>query len=417
MTPRDARTHPGDTSPDPLSAGASPLAILAVWASFWLPLGSKYACTLACAVLAVQMRRRAPASSRTKAAVLPATVLLLAFLTLSALWSPAPWSRIGSSLWQYGLLLLVPLIGGTWPPQAARQALRHLPVCAALAGLVFLLGHAGLLPASPWLWHTTLDAEGNQRIATSVLLAMGACFALLQINDRRSACVWGTLALVASIGLSLQDRRSGMLLLPLLLLTWALARPADWGRRLALGTLVLLAALAAWHLSEGVRTRFAEGVAELQQYQADDDASTSWGQRLRMGQRTLDMVREHPLTGHGIASWIGLWQQRVRPGTALSHQTTAHNEYLMLAQQVGLVGLALWLWVLVSGLRDAAHHGRAGLPALLGWTAVAYTCLFNAALRDAKFSLPLLLVAALATAAMRDAARPLDRHARSADKP
>jgi O-antigen ligase len=171
---------------------------------------------------------------------------------------------------------------------------------------------------------------------------------------------------------------------------------------------VVLAAALAWQAADGVRARFAEGLKEVRQYAADDHVATSWGQRLRMWQLTGTMVTERPLAGHGVASWLGLWQQRVTPGTALAANTTPHNEYLLLAQQGGAVALALWLWLLLAGLRHALQAGAAGVPALMAWTALAWTGLFNAVLRDAKFALPLLLLAALAIATTREVAAPTE---------
>jgi O-antigen ligase len=378
------------------------LLLLGAWACY-LPLGTKYITIVPAALCAALVLWRHRHVQRLQAAPgLWASVALLGALALSAAWSPAPWPLIGSHLGQYGLLLLVPLIGTACPPAVARRALRHFMLASAIVGLLFVLAAADLLPAAP-LWRTTIDAEGNQRIATSILLALAATLALQTGLQAAAAprAFWLLAAVSCAAGLALQDRRSGMLLLPLLLVAWTLVRqPGAW-RRLGLLVAIVLAALAASQFADGVRGRLAEGVAELRQYKADDHVATSWGQRLRMWQLTGAMVQERPLAGHGVASWRGLWQERVTPGTALAAHSTPHNEYLLLAQQAGGIGAALWLWLLAEGLRQAAIRGAAGLPSLLVWTTIAWTGLFNAVLRDTKFSLPLILLAALALAASR----------------
>lgn len=378
------------------------LLLLAAWACY-LPLGIKYAAIVPAGLCAALVLWRQGRAGQLRAAPgMLASTGLVGALALSALWSPAPWPDIGSHLWQYGLLLLAPLIGTACPPAVARQALQHFMLASAIVGLLFVLAAADVLPDAP-LWRTTIDAEGNQRIATSVLLALAAVLAL-QAGLRAAAslrALWLLVALTCAAGLALQDRRSGMLLLPLLLMAWTLLRQPDVWRRMGLLAAIVLATLSAMQLADGVRGRLAEGLAELQRYEADDRIATSWGQRLRMWQVTGAMVQERPLAGHGVASWRGLWRERVTPGTALASHSTPHNEYLLLAQQIGGVGVALWLWLLAGCLRQASVSAAAGVPSLLVWIAIAWTGLFNAVLRDAKFSLPLILLAALALSASR----------------
>ena len=396
------------TAPLPADLAGRTLATLialAAWASYG-PLGSKYAAMAACALCVGWMlwQHPLPSSLRRQPTWWPA-LALLTWLALSAAWSPAPWRTIGSHLWQYGMLLLVPLLAAGCPPQAARRALQHFVVASAAVGTVFVLGHLNALPPVPMVWHTTLDAEGNQRIAASVLLALGAGLgAWLALNTSDTArWAWAGAAAVCVLALTLQDRRTGMLLLPTLLLVWGLLRQPVWWRRLLIAMLVLGAGATTWQVSDGVRARFAEGLAELRHYPGDDSVATSWGQRLRMWERTGDLVAERPWAGHGIGSWRGLWRQRVTPGTALAEHSTPHNEYLLLAQQGGAVAVGLWLWLLVAGFRQAAGAAAAGIPALMAWTALAWVGLFNAVLRDAKFALPLLLLAALGSAGLATA--------------
>ena len=374
--------------------------VMAAWASY-APLGSKHVAMTASALCAVWVlvRRRDGPTRPPLDGLLPGLALLL-WLALTALWSPAPWRSAGSHLWQYGQLLLVPLIAAACPPQQALRALRHFVLASTVVALLFALGRLAVLPESTLAWHTTLQAEGNQRIATSILLSLGACLALwLGLGERGAArWTWCTAAVACALAVALQDRRTGMLLLPTVLLVWGLVRqPGGW-RRIGIAAAIAFAGLAAWQVSDGVRARFAEGAMELRQYSGDDTVATSWGQRLRMWELTGAMVAERPWTGHGVASWRGLWQQRVTPGTALAEHSTPHNEYLLLAQQGGVIALGLWLWLLLSALRRAAAAEAPGVPALMAWTALAWVGLFNAVLRDAKFALPLLLLAALATA-------------------
>jgi O-antigen ligase len=386
-------------------------ACASAWACY-LPLGIKYLTVLSCGLAAGWGLSRRGALHRpliTSTAV--AIAALWAWLALSASWSPAPVAAIRAHLWQYSLLMLVPIIASRLPAPTARRALVHFAAASALLGVLILVNRTGWLPASPWLWHTSIDAEGNQRIANSILLALGSATALwLALSSAGTQRpIFAVAAALCVGGLALQDRRTGMLLLPVLLLVWAVTRQPNLLRRLAGVVLVAAAAGTAWQVSDGVRARFAEGLNEIQQYHSSDRVATSWGQRLRMWELTVDMVAERPVVGHGVASWQGLWVQRVPRDAALAINTTPHNEYLLVAEQAGAIGLGLLLWVFGSALRDACQRGRAGVPALLAWVAVVWTGLFNAVLRDAKFGLPLLLLAALGMALAHQAApRPPD---------
>lgn len=380
---------------------ASPLL---AWA-LYLPLGARYALALGAAGLAaLQLRRAGRLRTAFDRPGARAWLALLAWLALTALWSPADPARIASHLWSYALPLLLPLLAAAMDPAWAQRALQQFGIASALVGSLFLL-HALGLPMDAAAWSSTVAASGNQRIANSILLALGSALALwqgAQAKGRwRVQAAWGLAAALAALGLMLQDRRSGMLLLPLLLLVWILRSQRSLLRRLLLLGVLALGCALAWTASDGVRQRFDEGWRELQADTSTDAVATSWGQRVRMGVLTAQMISEQPWFGHGVGSWVPMWQQRVTPGTELHGHTTPHNEYLLIAQQGGVVALALLLAAGVASGRRALARGAAGMPLLLVASAIAATGVFNAVLRDAKFSLPLLLLAAAAAAASR----------------
>ena len=141
-----------------------------------------------------------------------------------------------------------------------------------------------------------------------------------------------------------------------------------------------------------------EGYADLSTYSSSAPAVTSWGMRVRMFEITSDMVGERPVFGHGLGSWQLLWDQRVAPGTRLADNSTPHNEYLLVASQAGVLAAVLLLAWLLAMIAFAVRAGALGIPGLMAWLTFALVGLANAVLRDAKFALPLLLLAALATA-------------------
>lgn len=372
---------------------------VAAWCCY-APLGLKYAAWLAAVLLSVvvvQQRRGWRAAWHGAG---PRLLLgMFALLALSALWSPAPGPRIGTHFWMYGLPLGAVLLTLACPPAGAQRALQHFALASGCVGALSLL--QGVTLPNWAVWDSTVTATGNQRIVTSVLLALGATWACW-LATREPAlgrrALWLLAAALAGAGLASQDRRTGMLLLPALLLAWTLATPQRITLKATLVALVALGALAAWTASDSVRARFAEGAHELRGYAPSDDVATSWGQRVRMFELTAGMVAERPLTGHGLGSWPMKWSERVTPGTPLAPNSTPHNEYLLVAVQAGVPAAMLLLGWLAAMVTGSARAGPQGMPALMAWLTLALAALAHAVLRDAKFALPLLLLAGVATA-------------------
>lgn len=381
----------------------SRVAIAMSWA-IYLPLGAKYATwLLALGLSAVALTHAGDRAGFWRQPVALPGMLLVGWLGLSGLWSPAPLALQAAHLGHYALLLAMPLVAAALPPQAAAAALRHFCAASGVVGLLLAMEAFKLLPPS-LLWHSSVDAEGNQRIANSLMLALGVALCLwqaMQVRLSRSRLAWLGLALIIALGLAMQDRRTGLLTLPLILLAWALAAPIAPWRRATLGLLVCMAATGVWQVSDNVRARMEEGLRELRQYQSTDAVANSWGQRVRMLQVTGQMVAETPLIGHGLASWRLLWQQRVQAGTQLHDETTPHNEYLLLAHQAGLPAVLMLLWLVGAAFRRAWQAGHSGMPSLMVWTSFAAAAMGNVVLRDAKFSLPLLMVATCCAAVQR----------------
>lgn len=400
-------THSPAVSPGGLLARSSPLL---AWV-LYLPLGAKYMLALAGVLLAAQhLRRHDGLRQAARHPAGPPLLALLAWLSLSTLWSPAAGPSIAAHLWSYTMpLLLLPLLATAISPAWARRALQQFCVASGVVGGLFLLHHLGA-PADSTLWSSTVSATGNQRIANSILLALGSALALwecVQARGRRGPqAIWLTLATLAAVGLALQDRRSGMLLLPLLVTVWLLRGPHSVPRRVGGLAVLALACALTLAVSDGVRQRFDEGLRELQADTSTDVVATSWGQRLRMIDVTVQMIAERPWVGRGVGSWVSQWQERTASGTALHEHTTPHNEYLLLAQQGGLPAVVLLLAAGLALWRAGRAAGPAGIPLLMVCTAIASTGLFNAVLRDAKFSLPLLLLLGLSLAFAREDSAP-----------
>lgn len=390
-------TAPPLRSGDRLVTWAAGLGAATVYA----PIGLSYLFGLLLLLLFVALPGRG--DRMRQALALPGAwcaVAFIALLAVSGLWSPAPADEIGSHLWHYALVVLVFVIPALMTPAQARTALTTFSVVSVACGGLLLLKGMDWLPEFR-LWHNLRHYDGNRSISNALLLMLGASLCLfraLEAHPARSR--WqraGWLAGVAVIGTGLvwqMPSRAAMLGLPLALVSAALLASRSWRQVAAVVIAVVSGSVLAWNASTNLQERFREGIEALHKYEAGSTEYTSWGTRSHMIRASLEMVADRPLLGHGAGSWLGEWHKR--GPQYLSKHVTAHNEYLMIAAQVGLVGLALALLVAWKQVRAAWLASPVpGAPALLVWFTVAWGGLFNVVLRDSAFGLPLLMLAGI----------------------
>lgn len=127
---------------------------------------------------------------------------------------------------------------------------------------------------------------------------------------------------------------------------------STWGKRLlAIGALVVLT-LSPWepHLASSRARHIDEGKATL--LNALSSASRPGADRGRRAiwSHTLEMIGDRPLMGVGPGNWQYAYPlydggDMLRVGSAPERP---HNDYLWIAAETGLVGLAAYLWLLAA---------------------------------------------------------------------
>ena len=199
---------------------------------------------------------------------------------------------------------------------------------------------------------------------------------LRQPNHLSSLLLWAGIATVALVDLRRLGRRAGAAVLAALVFAVVLTASrtgllsvlllALWGgvdRRLARPTRQLLLAaplvyalcwlgLAQWaaasHHAFGGSARLAE-----------TDISSS---RFGIWSNTLALIRRQPWTGVGFGEFNLAWTLTPFPGRPVAFFDHTHNLPLQLAVELGLplggAVMALLLWALLRGLRDAWAGGR-----------------------------------------------------------
>jgi len=171
--------------------------------------------------------------------------------------------------------------------------------------------------------------------------------------------IWLALASLAAFNvLFMVQGRTGHLVLLALLIYIGIVWLRWKGVAIALVAIAVLAVLAYALPSSSLHQRAALAYREFSAAQPDVAATTSVGQRMEFYRNTLEIVRQRPLLGVGTGGFRQAYAEQVRDtGRVATHNP--HNEYLMVAAQLGLAGLLLLL-----ALFAVQWHAAARLPAI-----------------------------------------------------
>jgi len=202
-------------------------------------------------------------------------------------------------------------------------------------------------------WMAALIAN-QRRVGPPLFVA--ATVVLMTVAHLATGSRGGTAALL--IGLAVTGsglatsarRRDGRPTLP----RWV---PAALGLALIVAS---MGAVALWATVEG----------DDQGASAADLVDVSLGSRIAVGAQGRDIVRDHPLFGTGLGSWLHAFRPYQAPPVEGGIWDHAHNDYLELAAETGVAGLTIVLLFAIVVARTARrrswpsesdHHGWHGL--------------------------------------------------------
>lgn len=328
-----------------------------------------------------------------------ATLLFLALL-LAMSYGMTPLTEAFSILGKYVDLLFIPIMLIWLSNENVRCRARYAFLLAMAITLVMsYLVWMKVLPGMSWM--NTIDAPGNPAIFHSYItqnnmMAFAAFLGLLELrsSNGRIRLAWAAFSLLAIINIAfMMQGRTGYLIL-VVLLTWfawtTLARAMqrrgrNWGWEQGVYILLLLAAIVslAYQTSTRLHNRVSLVLSEYRAWTPDHGKDTSTGQRLDFYSNTLQIVEEHALIGVGTGGFPEAFKQQVQ-GTDVLLTNNPHNEYLLIAVQTGLPGLALLLYLFFTQWRCAPRLPTALEQDAARGLVLAYlvNCMFNSALHD-----------------------------------
>jgi O-antigen ligase len=318
-------------------------------------------------------------------------LLLLTWMLLSLLWSHASLQNTFMGVWKYRKLLYVPLMvmlfaDAVWRDRAIKAWLAAA-VVLMLYSLIRLLpdpigdGQMGVHPALPLSTYSyislgfvlipalTMGLVWMQRAQSATEKSLGAFVALL---------------IVAFVVLA-QQGRTTYVTLTALVIFFVLSQLKSKQKWLAMAVL-LVVAMSVGLFSTKVQNRMNEVMADARVEQTTETISSS-GLRIGFWRTTADIVKHNPILGTGMGTWADEYRKYVAstPNTPKISPLggNPHQEYLLMASQLGLIGLALflaWLVRCIFASKELPNNERIAAQSLL--IAFIVSCFFNSTLFD-----------------------------------
>ncbi len=315
-----------------------------------------------------------------------AALLLLAVLALATTWSSAPWSERIYQLWHWRVLLLMILCLAVFD---SRQWKLRLIVVIVVAGLI-AAAVAGVTWAMDWRIYKVHPAGTVLRegVAQGLFFGMGAYLAAvaawrLESLTRRQRIALTVASVVLTAALfNFSAGRSAQIAFFVASFTTILLLLRGKSRALAIAgmTTVFAVALLA---SPMARERLERGLNEFRT-EASAAQSSSIGVRVEIWRIGAELVAERPWFGYGTGAFQGEYAKlapRISSGWRADPKDDAHNQYLSIQVQAGLLGTLAFAVFLLSVWRQPTPmpYWVCGVAIMCGWAAVG---LFFSAFED-----------------------------------
>lgn len=314
----------------------------------------------------------------------PAMVGLLPFaaiVVIASFYGLASWHDSISALIGWRRLLLLPLALAVFDDEASKRLVLKVLIVVCLAGAaVSFIGLWLVLPG--WLrWGVVFGNYAIQGIVFS--LAIIACLATLLrpnlfagdrlLGDRRLAAA-AIAVLVIDIVFVLTGR-SGyvtVVVMPLVIVT--LLAAGTWRAKALAGAGVLICVGVLFVSSVQLRDRVGQAIDEIETVDQVSEG-TSLGERVVMWRVTMRMIHDHPFFGVGTGAFADGYRPYVQglAGWQRFESADAHNQFLKVQAEQGIIGLAALLFFIFRALTcpAPAPYRQLAVAALIGWCATS----------------------------------------------
>ncbi len=300
-----------------------------------------------------------------------AAIVLFAALSLSLLYTTASMNEAVNFLMKYRKLLIFPILllvfqgeGSSKWGGAAIWALFAALTVAMLLTYTNFFGWTAIGPmhdtqgpvSKPWVFKDHIS--GGLMMAYLVWLSVALGRAATRAVWRSLLYLTALLALV-NVLFVLQGRTGQVVALLYigLFILWQLAQilKARAGRKQMAATLVCIVACVglAWYAFTAKDSRLADTGQEITTFEKKNE-DTSAGVRLEFYRRSVDLFAHRPVAGYGVGSVLPEFERLTKnqTGARATMAGNPHNEFLLMAVQLGVIGVALFVWLLVALYRE-----------------------------------------------------------------
>ena len=320
-------------------------------------------------------------------------VLLWLVAALGMLWAEADWGQRFHALGAYVKLLSIPLLlvqfrgsDRGWHVIAGYLASVTALMLASWIITAFpALGPPGPMPGVPGIFGVPVKdpiTQSGEFVACIFgLLYLAGDLWVARRRRLAGLCVAVAAAMLANIAYVVNSRTS-LLVIPVLLVMLAILR-LRWKGRIALALAGVVLAAAAWQSSPYLRMRVQFVSTEIADHEGGG-VKTSGGQRLAYWGRSVTLIKQAPLIGHGTEPIDTIFARARTNETGLDAVITAnpHNQTLAVALRLGLIGVVALIAMWAAHLLLFCVGGLAGWLGLVIVVQNIVSSLFNSHLLD-----------------------------------
>ena len=318
----------------------------------------------------------------------PLTVasLILFGLYVLGLFYGKPSTRIVFDVSHFLLLaLLIPLF------DSARLRQQALWAFSSATILLLVLSYLAWLNLLPQIANLYIKVGNNvviqDRITYGLFLSVAAYYwaveAVYSESSRKRMILLGLSALAVFNLLGIVNSMTGYVILTTLVCYFLIGQWRWKGAITFFSVIILLAAIAYSLPTSPLHQRVAEGVKEFRQWKPDEAQRTNQGARLEFYYNGLRVIGDHPFFGVGVGGFKEAYVKKIKDPDML-RSDNPHNEYLLVATQLGLIGLAALIYLFYTQWRLAPRLPTPRDTLLARGVVLAFVvgCLFNSFLTD-----------------------------------
>ncbi len=309
-----------------------------------------------------------------------AACLLFLVFTIGLLYGDVAWQDRLPGYMKYHKLLYIPIV------ISVIRNDKHIKwaMNAFLIGclVVLLLSYLELFSVIPFHDSGQGFIVTKNRITHNILMAFATFLMMHRAQSARGSYryVWSCLAFLATFNiLVMVNGVTGQLILATLFTLFLIqVRSIKPIKFLLAGLLSIILVVYVSGINPNNRL--------FSQLLSVHDRHTSSGERLDYYKHTFELFKKNPIYGNGAGSFKFEYQKLVHlEGDIASATNNPHNQYLLTASEIGLIGLAAFIYLLITNIQKAEElrSTQYSFP-LQGLVLVmAFGSLFNSLLMDA----------------------------------